>query len=45
MINSGDLVTGARLGCAVLNVSDNDDWRLFLKDNFLNTEEKSYVQG
>lgn len=29
MINSGDLVTGARHGFIVLDVSGNDDWGLF----------------
>ena len=32
MINSGDLVTGARLGFTIPTVSGNDDYKLVLKD-------------
>lgn len=35
MINSGDLMTGARLGFTVWTVSGNDAYRLVLKENFL----------
>lgn len=41
MINSGDLVTGARLRCTVLNVSDNDELEIIFKRNFFKTQEKS----
>lgn len=41
MINSGDLATGAKLGFTGLDISGNDNQRLFLEGVFKKKSKKS----
>lgn len=45
MINSGDLATGAKLGFTGLDISGNDNQRLFLKGVFKKNQRKVLCPG